>query len=278
MRTKTIPPREKSRLDPVREYYNDHILEEDQRLEENPFELPVTFRFIDKYVKPGDRVLDMACGTGRYARELLDRGCRIGLNDLSENNMALTLQRTGNHPLILHSEVSNALHSEIWDAEPWDAILLLGPLYHMADRNNRLAILERARKTVRKGGYVFTAFMSRTAALLYGLKHNPEGIHSDWGAFQFWYSGTDDEFIEGTKWFVNAYFSFPEEVEPLVREAGLEPLHLAGIEGVFGENMHLFHRLGDDLQQAWMNFMIEHCEDIHMVQASKHLLSVCRRP
>lgn len=139
-----------------------------------------------------------------------------------------------------------------------------------------MKLLQRAKRAVKKDGCLFLAFMSRTAGLLYGVKNNPGGIRKEHGALQFWYNGTDDEFIEATKWFINTYFSFPEEIEPLVREAGLEQLHLAGIEGIFGENMQLFHELDDSLKQDWMNFIMEHCEDVHMVHSSKHHLSVCR--
>jgi len=265
-------------MNEVRAYYNEHVREEDHRLEQNVFELPVTFKYIDRYVRAGDRVLDIACGTGRYAEMLLERGCLLGLNDLSENEMSLTLDRLGDHPGILHTDVSDALYSGIWDLEQWDAILILGPLYHMADRSDRLALLRRARESVRPGGLLFLAFMSRTAALLYGIRNNPAGISRTWGALQFWYTGTDDEFIEGTRWFVNAYFSFPEEIDPLVTEAGLEPLHLAGIEGIFGEHMKLFHQMDPEIRTKWMDFVISQREEKHMIQVSKHLLSVCRRP
>ena len=222
-------------------------------------------------------MLDIASGTGRYAGELLERECRVGLNDLSEKNMALTRRRLGHDSRILHTEVSNALDADIWERETWDAILLLGPIYHMSSRKNRLALLQRAAQHVKKGGHVFTAFMSRTAALLYGLKHNPAGIRNPSGAWQFWETGTDEAFVEATEWFVNAYFSLPGEIDPLVKEAGLVPLHLAGIEGVFGENMELFHRLDKELKKEWTDFILTHCEDIHMVHASKHLLSVARK-
>ncbi|MGC9341900.1 MAG: class I SAM-dependent methyltransferase, partial [Bacteroidales bacterium] len=94
-------------------------------------ELPVTLKFIQKYVKPGQKILDVACGTGRYAHILLNEGYLMGLNDLSQKNMDLTLKKTGDHPGIIHRSVSDALDSDIWDKEKWDAILILGPLYHL---------------------------------------------------------------------------------------------------------------------------------------------------
>jgi len=82
--------------------------------------------------------------------------------------------------------------------------------------------------------------------------------------------------VEGTEWFTSAYFSFPEEINALVSAAGLNLLHLVGVEGIFGENMELFHALDTSLKRKWMKFIMDHGEDIHMVHSSKHFLCVCQ--
>ncbi|MCB2196695.1 MAG: methyltransferase domain-containing protein [Bacteroidetes bacterium] len=258
----------------VEQYYDSHIFFEDQRLKNNPFEIPITLKYIEKYLKTGDKILDIACGTGTYAEILLKKGFQLGLNDLSENNIKLTHEKVKNHQNILYSSVSNALDAGIWKKELWDAVLILGPLYHLTKKDNRIKILKNAKKYVKRGGYIFSAFMSRTAAMLYGLKNNPEGIQEKQGVFSLWETGTDKNFVEGTEWFTNAYFSFSEEINPFIEEAGLKPLHLIGIEGLFGENMNLYNNLKPNLKKQWFNFIMDHCEDKHLLNYSKHYLSV----
>ncbi len=77
----------------VRKYYDSHYKDEDRRLDEHPFEIPVTMHFVDKYLKGGERIFDVACGTGRIAKILLDKGFKLGLNDLSEKNISLSKER-----------------------------------------------------------------------------------------------------------------------------------------------------------------------------------------
>lgn len=264
-------------MNEVKRYYNNHIFYEDKRLKESPFEIPITLKYIEKYLNPGDKILDIACGTGTYAEILLKKGYQLGLNDLSENNMKLTLKKVKNHPNILQSAVSNALDSDMWEKELWDAVLILGPLYHLTKKEERLQILSNAKKYTKQGGFIFSAFMSRTAAMLYGLKNNPSGIHKDMGTSKLWKTGTDDNFVEGTEWFTNTYFSFAEDINPFIEEAGLKPLHLIGIEGLFGENMQLYNELQPDLKKPWFNFILDHCEDRHLVNYSKHYLSVSQK-
>lgn len=262
----------------VREYYNEHVKEEDKRLDEHPFEIPVTMHFVNNYLKPGDHLFDAACGTGRIARLLLDEGYLVGLNDLSDNNIKLVTQRLGNHSNILFIERSDVIDSQGWNKFKWDGVFLLGPLYHMISRKQRLALLSLARENVKPGGYIFSSYMTRIGALVYGVKNNPEGILHPEEVKKLWETGTDDRFVEGTKWFTHSYFSHPEEVDPLIKEAGLLPLHLAGVEGLFGERFDLYHKLENKLKRPWMDFTIKYCEDIHMINQAKHLLSVAKNP
>ncbi len=264
-------------LKPVSEYYNKHVQDEDTRLDQHVFEMPITMHFIGKYLKTGSLVFDAACGTGRYAELLLKKGYHMVLNDISEKNIEVTKQRIGEHENLIKTSTGNALTSNLWEEQRWDAVLMLGPMYHLVEYQSRLDLLKKAARHIKKGGYLFTAFMTRTGALIYGIKNNPEGIRSPNGARKLWETGTDDDFVEATEWFTHAYFSHPEEINPMIKESGLEPMHLAGAEGIFGERFEEFHKLPDNLKNQWMQFIIDHCEDPWMLGHSKHLLSVSRK-
>lgn len=268
----------KDNLKDVKAYYNNHVAEEDRRLDEHPFEIPVTMHFVKKYLAPGASVFDVACGTGRIAKLLLDNGYFVGLNDLSDKNIELVRERLGGQRNLIFSESSDALESEQWEHKSWDCIFIMGPLYHMISKDRRLKLLKLAFDNLKPGGFLFSSFMTRTGALVYGAKHNPEGILFSDGVKKLWETGTDNRFVEDTEYFTNAYFSHPEEINPLLESAGFQPLHLAGAEGIFGERFELFHQLKQELKDKWKQFIIENCEDNHLVQQSKHLLSVAQKP
>ncbi|MFO7575355.1 MAG: class I SAM-dependent methyltransferase [Bacteroidales bacterium] len=261
----------------VRDYYNEHVKEEDERLNKHSFEIPVTLSFINRYLKPGDKIFDVACGTGRIARELLDEGYLLGLNDLSDKNIELVKKRLQGRQNVLFIENNDALERNGWGKTQWDGILILGPLYHIISREKRLKVLELAYQHVKPGGYVFSSYMTRIGAMVYGVKKKPDGILHKNGVKKLWETGTDDRFVGATEWFVNAYFAHPEEVNPLIKKAGLTPIHLAGAEGIFGERFELYHQMEEKLKKPWMDFIIEHCEDPRMVCQAKHLLSVARK-
>ena len=263
----------------VRRFYNQHVKEEDQRLEYHVFEMPVTFHYIEKYLHPGDTILDIACGTGNYANRLLNHRYRVGLNDISDENINLVKKRFDGDPNIIGIRRADALESELWDAARWDAVIMLGPLYHYTSPEKRMMLLKKAYQSVKQGGYIFSAFMSRVGALVFGMKHNPDGIFEREGPEHLWQKGTAKDLIEKTETFYHShtYFSHPDEINPLMKQAGFTPLNLIGVEGIFGERFDDFHQLKDHQQKAWLQFIINHCEDKAMVHSSKHLLSIARK-
>lgn len=261
----------------VRDYYDHNREAEDARLESHSLEMPHTLHYIRKYVPQGARILDLACGTGHYAKVLAADGYRLGLNDLSPANTELCAKRLGSNPAVEFIHTGDARGFPFERYQKWGAILLLGPLYHMRQAERRLSLLKSCREALVPGGMLYSAFMSRAGALVFGIKHKPEAIISGNNVQDLWNKGHDDAFTEGTETFVHAQFDHPAEVNGLIRKAGLECLHLAGMEGVFGERFGLFNSLGPGIKEKWLEFVIRNGEDPAMLHASKHLLSVAQK-
>jgi ubiquinone/menaquinone biosynthesis C-methylase UbiE len=59
----------------VRTFYNGNPLSEWNRLDEHPFEFLLTTHMMDRYVRPGDRVLDIGGGPGRDSLYFAEKGC-----------------------------------------------------------------------------------------------------------------------------------------------------------------------------------------------------------
>lgn len=51
----------------VKNYYDSDVLMEWNRLEEHPYEFELTVRMMNRYIKPGDSILDIGGGPGRYS-------------------------------------------------------------------------------------------------------------------------------------------------------------------------------------------------------------------
>lgn len=110
-------------------------------------------------------VADIGGGPGRYALWLAEQGYTVQHRDLMELHVD-QLRASGNPSI--QARAGDARRVDLPDSSV-DAVLLLGPLYHLPDREDRIQALKEARRIVRDGGPVFVAAISRWAPRLDGV-------------------------------------------------------------------------------------------------------------
>jgi SAM-dependent methyltransferase len=111
-------------------------------------------------------VADIGGGPGRYALWLAGLGYRVEHRDLVPLHVR-QLEADAAGLGGLHMAVGDARDLDLHDASA-DAVLLLGPLYHLRRRADRVRALAEARRVVRPGGPVFAAAVSRWAPRISG--------------------------------------------------------------------------------------------------------------
>ena len=114
---------------------------------------------------PGAVIADVGGGPGRYTDCLVDSGYDVIHRDLVAHHVEQVRQR---HDSRVDSAIGDARALDLAD-DSVDAVLLLGPLYHLEDRYDRLEALSEARRVVRPGGMVYAAGISRWAPRLHGM-------------------------------------------------------------------------------------------------------------
>ena len=96
-------------METVKRYYDETAEREWERLETHPFEFDLTTWMMDRYIQPGDTILDIGGGPGRYALHYARRGCPVTLVDLSPGNIRLARQKAEEQGLSLISHAANCL-------------------------------------------------------------------------------------------------------------------------------------------------------------------------
>lgn len=80
----------------VKAFYDDNTEAEWTRLDRRPIEFEIAKRFLKRIIKPGDKILDMGGGPGRYAVWLAEMGCKVTLGDLSSTNVKFAKKKRKN--------------------------------------------------------------------------------------------------------------------------------------------------------------------------------------
>ncbi len=116
---------------------------------------------------PPATVADIGGGPGRYALWLAGLGYKVLHRDLVPLHVAQLAELAGATNRV-ETAVADARHLDIADGQV-DALLLLGPLYHLEHRADRLRALSEARRVLRPGGVLFAAAISRWTRRLHGV-------------------------------------------------------------------------------------------------------------
>jgi SAM-dependent methyltransferase len=217
--------------DEIRAYYGTGVELDRMSQGYSRIEFIRTKEILDRYLPPSPaRILDVGGGPGAYAAWLADAGYEVRLVDASP----LHVQQAGERGAGRFEAVEGDARRLGEEDGSYDAVLLLGPLYHLTDRDDRLAALREAHRVLRPGGLVAGAAISRFASLLDGLYG---GYLSD---PKFW-PVVERDLEEGQHRspqspgelpiFTTAYFHRPEELRAEVEEAGFDVEDVFGIEG-----------------------------------------------
>ena len=226
-------------------------------------------------------ILDVGGGAGAYALPLAEEGYSVYLVDPVPLHVEQATAASVAQPRapLAGVELGDARSLSQGDASV-DAVLLLGPLYHLTLRDDRIQALREAWRVVRPEGVMVAAAISRFAStidgLLRGFLLDPEFeaiVERDVR------EGQHRNPTERPEWFTTAYFHLPEELRGEVKEAGFVVEALVGIEGPAWAVPDLDAWLEDSRQRAKLLAAIGRVEaEPSLVGASAHLLVVGRRP
>jgi SAM-dependent methyltransferase len=254
------------------------ILEE-SRLSEGMAEIELvrTQEILRRWLpSPPARVLDAGGATGVHAEWLLAEGYAVHLLDITPRHVNQARASLGDWGLT--AQVADArslpLHSD-----SFDAVLLLGPLYHLQERADRVRVLIEARRVVRPDGLVAAAAISRFASLFDGLVRGFL-FDSDFRAIAHrdLLDGRHSNVDNRPHWFTTAFFHRPEQLEEEICSAGLSFVEVVGVEGLAGWLPQLERHWAQEPDRKVILDAIRLVEaEPSLLGLSAHLLAIARR-
>ena len=167
-------------LSDIREMYNAGWDGEANRLERHQLEADITWRYLNLYLPSHGRLLEIGFGTGFYTFPLARRGYQITAVDLADEYVSRCKARAE------ALDLSGQIDFRTGDARKLDgiprgkfeAVLLMGPLYHLLLETDRTAALRSAYDCLKPGGVILSALISRFGILGDLIKKTPSWIEN----------------------------------------------------------------------------------------------------
>jgi len=238
-----------------------------------------TQELIRRYAPPPPAVVyDIGGGTGPYAFWLGDQGYQVHLLDILAVHVELARQEAQHHQPLASIEQSDARQVQRAD-DSADVALLLGPLYHLIEREDRLQALREAARVLRPGGTLFTVAISRYASLLDGLFRGHlddptfvEIVRNDLATGQHRNPSNHPDYFSTT------YFHAPQELQQEVEEAGFTHAETFAVEGPAWLSQRVGGYWEDEERRERAIEAIRWIErDPRMLGVSAHLLVIARK-
>jgi ubiquinone/menaquinone biosynthesis C-methylase UbiE len=271
----------------VRKFYSIAAEREWMRLEhptDGRVEFAVHKAWIGRYLpKAPARVLDIGGGPGRYSLWLAEQGYRVTLADLSPELLALAKEKAKESAVAIEDFVeANATDLSPFADNSFDAVLCMGPLYHLVLEEDRRRVVAELRRVLKPGGTVFTAFLNRLQTL-------PVAVNQDIPFFtpyteemvkKYHYTGVLDwQSIPGT--FNLAYLYYPKEIAPFMETGGFETVELVSSQSNAGhiqKHLALFAERQPELYEWALAEFIEQANESSILGSGFHLLYIGRKP
>lgn len=251
----------------IQTYYGE-VFDEHVRLTTRSAQGPLEFQRTQEIIRshvPGGRVLDIGGGAGIHSRALMDAGYEMEMIDPVVRHVEQA-QEAG-----VRASVGDARELEYAD-QSFDAAILLGPLYHLASREDRLRALREAARVVRAGGVVLAAGLSRYVA--FGAaslgRPVPTPIPGEWAALIA--DGTPGSQLR----FPAGHFHTAEELEDEVADAGMDVLEVVGVEGPAGLLLESVADVHPDVREAALTVARAASAVPGIRDQSAHLIAVAR--
>ena len=234
-------------------------------------EFTTTMHFIDKYLRPGMRVLEVGAATGRYSHAIARKGYRVDAVEYVRHNIDIFNSLTMPCEDVTIRQ-GDARDLSVFADNTFDMTLVLGPMYHLFEEADRRQALREAIRVTKRGGVIFAAYCMLDASILcYCFARNQlnELIREnriDLTDFSQIHSRLD-------------YFCLDrrESIDALREGLGVTQLHFAAAEGYAKHMEDALAEMDEATYQLYLRYHLITCERPDMVGISHHTLDIFRK-
>ena len=255
-------------LSNIEKHYNKHP--EDLRLlrRHGIVEFETTMHHLHRFLQPGDQILDIGAGTGRYASALMAEGYQVKAVELVRRNIEVFLKREPMADVVQ----GDARSMPFLPTGMADVTLLLGPLYHLMGDDEKLKALTEARRVTKPGGLIFVAYlMNEYSILSYCFDEDRIGglLSRGFVDRDFHIRVQQDELYDYVRL---------DDINRLDSAAGLERVTIFSPDGAADYMRTRLNQMSDETFAHFIEYQKSISERPDLLGAGSHLVDVVRCP
>lgn len=250
-------------------YYNNYD-EEGRLLKKNRMpEFITTMRYIEKYLTPNSKIIEIGAGTGRYSITLADKGYDVTAVELVPHNIDIMKKKVKREHSIKIYE-GNACELSFIDSDTYDMVLLLGPMYHLFTDEDKHKAISEAIRVAKKGGVIYSAYCNNDTCM-YKMFYKKRIL-------DYLDKGLIDENYHA-KSSPNEIFELyrKPDIDELMSHYNVTRLHFVGVDMLSYLYNNKLNMLNKREFEEYLKFLSTICEREDLVGMSHHMLDIFRK-
>lgn len=250
-------------------YYNNY--DEDGRLlkKNRVPEYITTMRYIEKYLTPNSKIIEIGAGTGRYSIALADKGYNVTAVELVPHNIDI-LKKKVKHEHNIKIYEGNACDLSFIDSDTYDIVLLLGPMYHLFNDEDKHKAISEALRIAKKGGIIYSAYCNNDT-VMYKMFYKKRILdYLDKGLID------EDYHAKSSPNEVFELYRKPD-IDELMSRYNVTRLHFVGVDMLSYLYNNKLNMLNKREFEEYLKFLSTICEREDLVGMSQHMLDIFRK-
>lgn len=249
--------------------YNEY--DEDARLVRDRghnVEYLTTMRYIQKFLKPGAKILEIGAATGRYSIALAEMGYDVTAVDLTPKNVEIMKAKSRNLKNF-ECMVADALDLSKFADETFDMVLNLGPMYHLFNKKDKQRAVVETIRVAKKGGICMFAYIPCASLMAgYGLRHQGAARLAE-------VMDSIGRFKDIPEEVFNTFYI--EDFKKLFAETNTQYVTNVAADGISYIMQEWLEQLSEQDYEAFLKWHFLTCERPDQQGYSCHLLYICKK-
>lgn len=232
-------------------------------------EFTTTMKYIHEYLKnyTNPKILEVGAGTGRYSCYLANEGYDVTAIELVKNNLGILKSKKTS----VKAYLGNAIDLSRFKDNSFDVILMLGPMYHLINKEDKLKALNEAKRVLTDKGIIYIAYcMNDYSVINYLFKENKiiEYINKNQVTTDFKTISKEENLY--------SYLRI-EDINELNEIVGLNRIKIIAQDGPTDYIRNIINKMDEETFKLYIEYHLSTCERLDLIGASSHTLDIVKK-
>ncbi len=251
---------------------------EDFRLQSNNshrLEYLTTIAYMDKYIGPGMKILDVAAGTGAYALHYAETDCEVTALDITPSYIDLLKQKAEKRGLKVTSFPNDARDLSMFEECSFNAVFCMGPIYHLTEAADREKVLNECYRVLKPEGLLFLAYINKYFVFSQFALNSRQYLQEKF--FQKVVIDQTNRSTDPDNFWTDAWFTTPGEMEALAAAHRFAKIKHIAQDGVGRLKSNDVDAMPPEAFEKWAGFHLRMCEEPSILGISNHGLLIAMK-